>query len=69
MGEPRHRLVELQERVGLIVDGDVRVVERDAASIATALLRAAGLRAVDEHMAHGERRHGEEVRAIAPVGV
>ena len=45
-----------------------RVVERDALPHAAALERDALPRAIDEHVPHRQRRDGEEVRAIAPVG-
>ena len=59
--EPMQRVVELEQRVRLLVDGEMHVVERDAVPNAATLERDALSRAIDEDVAHRERRDGEEV--------
>ena len=65
--ETVHGFVELQERVGLLVSGNVRVLERDAPPCSTALQCALRLGSIDEHVAHGNRRDGKKMGAIMPV--
>src|SRR6185437_14158132 len=50
--------------------GDVDLlVERDVGVGTAALFGGAAAGAVDEDVAHRDRRDGEKVRAVAPVGV
>jgi hypothetical protein len=51
----------------LIVDGDVRIIESNAAPLAAALQRGSRLRPVDEDVSHRDRRDGEEVGAVTPI--
>jgi hypothetical protein len=60
------RVVDLQYDLGLIVDGQVDVVERDSAPSAASLLRAGLARAIDDDVSHRQRGDGEKMRSIAP---
>src|SRR4051812_43669745 len=58
-GEVVERLVELEQRLGLIDGGREALVERDDAVRPTALLGGAAPRAVDEDVAHCHRRDAQ----------
>jgi len=60
------RVVDLQDNVGLIVHGEVDVVERDSAPSAASLERATLSRAIDDDVAHRQRRDRQKMRSIAP---
>ena len=49
-------IVQLQQRVGVVGDRDVIVVERDAHQCAITTLGISRPRTVDEHVAHGQGR-------------
>ena len=62
------RPVDVEQELGLGGDGGGLLVERHALDVrAPALGRRAGAREVDQHLAHGARRDGQEVAAVAHV--
>ena len=66
LGEPVHRFVKLQERLGLIVDGDLLFVQRYAPLHAAPLERHTRLGPIDQDVPHGHRRQCQKVRTVAP---
>jgi hypothetical protein len=66
-GEMIERLMELEQRLGLVVGGDQLVLERHVLTRTAALLSGAPARPVDEDMSHRDGGDSEKVRAIAPV--
>jgi len=59
--------VELEERLGVVVDGDECVVERDRAMCTAALLGDPTSCTIDENVSHRDGRDTQKVRAILPV--
>jgi len=66
-GESGQRLIELQQRIRLIVSADVLLVETDVVLVAPSLQPPASLRSIDQDMPHRQRRDGEEVRTVTPL--
>ena len=65
LGKPIHGFVQLEERLGLVIHGDLLFVQRDALLLTTALEPHARLRAVHEHVTHRHGRQREEVRTVS----
>jgi len=53
-GKAVNRLIQVQQRLRLILVGNLLVLERDALKRTLALLREPSLGAIDENMAHGD---------------
>src|SRR6476619_5330511 len=66
-GEPLERLVELQQRVGLIVSSNVCLVESEMVLPTAPFPPHPCFGAIDQHMSHREGCDGEEVCTIAPL--
>src|SRR5207245_8501739 len=66
-GQTTERLVQRQDLVGFLLDGDARLVEREMQLAAATLLAAPAPRVVDQDVAHDAGRHGEEVAPVFPL--
>ena len=64
--ERGERLVHRDDQLGLRIDAEVDVVEREPALVAGALLRAVMARVIDQHAAHRPGADGEKMRAVLP---
>ncbi|HYN79990.1 MAG TPA: hypothetical protein VES88_00695 [Gemmatimonadaceae bacterium] len=64
--QPGERLVHVEERIRLIFDRDGVFVERDPAVFAAVLRAASTTGFINQHVAHGDPRYSEEVRAVLP---
>src|SRR2546423_849029 len=66
LGELLHRIVELQQQIGLGVNAQLVLIERDALPNAATLEGAHLSGAVDENVPHHQRRKGEKVVTVPP---